>query len=72
MRGGVTNFILRDDFEGMFGVETIEQFLRSSYDQFATAHTVPVWPLIASPTGVRVSRSHTHTSPSPSPPRRGM
>ena len=26
---------LRDDFEGVFGVETIEKFLYSSYDEFA-------------------------------------
>jgi arsenate reductase (thioredoxin) len=31
---------LRDDFEGIFGVETIELFLQTSYDQFADRATV--------------------------------
>ena len=39
---------LQRDFDGMFGVETIERFLHSSYDQFAGRATVPTscpcWP----------------------------
>ena len=39
---------LRAEFGDMFGVETIERFLHSSYDQFADRATVPVscrcWP----------------------------
>jgi arsenate reductase len=31
---------LKDDFAGIFGVETIELFLRTSYDQFADRATV--------------------------------
>jgi protein-tyrosine-phosphatase len=32
--------VLADDFEGVFGEETIEQFLKTSYDQFASRSTV--------------------------------
>jgi arsenate reductase (thioredoxin) len=36
------------EFDGTFGVETIERFLHSSYDQFATqAHIVRFLPLLA-------------------------
>jgi arsenate reductase (thioredoxin) len=39
---------LRDEFAGVFGVETIERFLHTSYDQFATRSTVPNYlPLLA-------------------------
>lgn len=39
---------LRTDFGDMFGVETIERFLNSSYDQFAGRATVPNFlPLLA-------------------------
>jgi arsenate reductase len=39
---------LGDEFAGVFGAETIERFLHSSYDQFATASTVPHFlPLLA-------------------------
>jgi arsenate reductase len=39
---------LRVDFAGVFGDETIERFLRSSYDQFASTATVPGFlPLLA-------------------------
>lgn len=39
---------LTDDFKGTFGVETIERFLRSSYDQFAgRAHVTNFLPLLA-------------------------
>jgi arsenate reductase (thioredoxin) len=39
---------LRGEFEGTFGPETIEQFLASSYDQFAEgAHIVTFLPLMA-------------------------
>jgi arsenate reductase len=31
---------LRDDFEGIFSIETIELFLQTSYDQFASPATV--------------------------------
>jgi protein-tyrosine-phosphatase len=37
-----------DEFTGVFGVETVERFLYSSYDQFAVASTVPHFlPLLA-------------------------
>jgi arsenate reductase len=39
---------LQRKFEGVFSKETIERFLNSSYDQFATASTVPNFlPLLA-------------------------
>jgi arsenate reductase (thioredoxin) len=39
---------LQRDYEGAFGVETIERFLHSSYDQFAGRATVPNFlPLLA-------------------------
>ncbi|WP_088288379.1 arsenate reductase ArsC [Kineosporia sp. A_224] len=39
---------LADDFAGVFGTETIERFLHSSFDQFAGHATVPQFlPLIA-------------------------
>ena len=39
---------LQRDFDGTFGVETIERFLHSSYDQFAGRATVPNFlPLLA-------------------------
>ena len=39
---------LGDEFAGLFGTETIERFLHSSYDQFAATSTVPNFlPLIA-------------------------
>ena len=39
---------LQRDYEGIFGVETIERFLHSSYDQFAGRATVPNFlPLLA-------------------------
>ena len=39
---------LADDFDGVFGQETIERFLHSSYDQFAGRATVPNFlPLLA-------------------------
>jgi protein-tyrosine-phosphatase len=39
---------LRDEFTGVFGAETIERFLHSSYDQFAGVATVPTFlPLLA-------------------------
>ena len=39
---------LRIEFDGTFGVETIERFLHSSYDQFAGRATVPNFlPLLA-------------------------
>ena len=39
---------LGEQFTGLFGTETIERFLRSSYDQFAATSTVPNFlPLIA-------------------------
>lgn len=39
---------LRRQFDGTFGEETIERFLTSSYDQFATRSTVPNYlPLLA-------------------------
>ena len=39
---------LQKEFDGVFGVETIERFLHSSYDQFAGRATVPRFlPLLA-------------------------
>ncbi|GAA4710911.1 arsenate reductase ArsC [Phytohabitans rumicis] len=39
---------LREEFDGVYGTETIERFLHSSYDQFATFSTVPNFlPLLA-------------------------
>ena len=39
---------LHDDFSEHFGIETIERFLHSSYDQFAGRATVPNFlPLLA-------------------------
>jgi protein-tyrosine-phosphatase len=39
---------LGEEFAGIFGTETIERFLHSSYDQFATGSTVPNFlPLLA-------------------------
>ena len=39
---------LQNEFADMFGVETIERFLHSSYDQFATRASVPNFlPLLA-------------------------
>jgi arsenate reductase len=39
---------LHDDFSDHFGIETIERFLHSSYDQFAGRATVPNFlPLLA-------------------------
>jgi hypothetical protein len=39
---------LADEFEGIFGVETVERFLASSYDQFANrATTTNFLPLLA-------------------------
>ena len=46
LRSAATN--LRREFDGIFGVETIEQFLASSYDQFAArARVVSFIPLFA-------------------------
>jgi protein-tyrosine-phosphatase len=39
---------LKDDFEGVFGVETIDLFLQTSYDQFASrASVIHFLPLLA-------------------------
>jgi arsenate reductase (thioredoxin) len=39
---------LQRDFDGIFGVETVERFLHSSYDQFAGRATIPNFlPLLA-------------------------
>jgi arsenate reductase len=39
---------LAAEFTGFYGPQTIERFLHTSYDQFATAHTVPNYlPLLA-------------------------
>lgn len=39
---------LQREFEGVFGAETIERFLHSSYDQFATRAQIPNFlPLLA-------------------------
>ena len=48
---------LADEFAGIYGPETIERFLHSSYDQFAVASTVPNFlPLIAE----RFARQRLH------------
>jgi arsenate reductase (thioredoxin) len=48
---------LRGDFDGIFGAETIERFLDSSYDQFASHSTVPNFlPLLAE----RFARQRLH------------
>jgi len=39
---------LADEFAGVFGVETIDRFLSTSYEQFAARSTIPRFlPLIA-------------------------
>ena len=39
---------LREKFDGIFGPQTIERFLHSSYDQFAAHSTIPDFlPLLA-------------------------
>ncbi|MGA4686468.1 arsenate reductase ArsC [Micromonospora sp. AB353] len=39
---------LAEEFDGIYGTETIERFLHSSYDQFATAASIPNYlPLLA-------------------------
>jgi arsenate reductase (thioredoxin) len=46
LRSAIRN--LGDHFAGVFGAETIERFLYSSYDQFASTATVPTFlPLLA-------------------------
>jgi protein-tyrosine-phosphatase len=48
---------LREEFEGLFGTETIERFLHSSYDQFASHASVPNFlPLLAE----RFTRQRLH------------
>ena len=48
---------LEKDFAGMFGVETIERFLHSSYDQFANRASIPNFlPLLAE----RFARQRLH------------
>jgi arsenate reductase (thioredoxin) len=48
---------LHAEFDGTFGVETIERFLHSSYDQFAARSTVPNFlPLLAE----RFARQRLH------------
>ncbi|HYJ67758.1 MAG TPA: arsenate reductase ArsC [Nocardioidaceae bacterium] len=48
---------LQAEFAGIFGTETIERFLRSSYDQFATANAIPNFlPLLAE----RFARQRLH------------
>lgn len=48
---------LRDEFGGVFGEETIDRFLHSSYDQFAGRATVPNFlPLL----GERFARQRLH------------
>jgi protein-tyrosine-phosphatase len=48
---------LRTEFDGVFGQETIERFLHSSYDQFAAHGTVPNFlPLLAE----RFARQRLH------------
>lgn len=48
---------LRAEFEGLFGTETIERFLHSSYDQFASHASVPNFlPLLAE----RFARQRLH------------
>ncbi|TDC37159.1 arsenate reductase ArsC [Micromonospora sp. 15K316] len=39
---------LAEEFDGIYGIETIERFLHSSYDQFASAASIPNYlPLLA-------------------------
>jgi arsenate reductase (thioredoxin) len=48
---------LRTEFDGVFGQETIERFLQSSYDQFASTATIPNYlPLLAE----RFARQRLH------------
>ncbi|MEV4057067.1 arsenate reductase ArsC [Amycolatopsis sp. NPDC049688] len=48
---------LHGEFDGVLGSETIEQFLRSSYDQFASRSTIPNFlPLLAE----RFARQRLH------------
>jgi protein-tyrosine-phosphatase len=48
---------LADDFTGVFGPETIERFLHTSFDQFASTATVPTFlPLMAE----RFARQRLH------------
>jgi protein-tyrosine-phosphatase len=48
---------LHGEFDGVFGTETIERFLRSSYDQFASHATIPRFlPLLAE----RFARQRLH------------
>ena len=48
---------LRESFEGFFGAETIERFLHSSYDQFASHASIPNFlPLLAE----RFARQRLH------------
>jgi protein-tyrosine-phosphatase len=48
---------LRESFDGVFGAETIERFLYSSYDQFAAHSTIPNFlPLLAE----RFARQRLH------------
>jgi arsenate reductase (thioredoxin) len=48
---------LQAEFDGIFGTETIERYLHSSYDQFATHSTVPNFlPLLAE----RFARQRLH------------
>jgi protein-tyrosine-phosphatase len=48
---------LNAEFDGVFGRETIERFLQSSYDQFASSATVPTFlPLLAE----RFARQRLH------------
>ena len=48
---------LQAEFDGVFGTETIERYLHSSYDQFATNSTVPNFlPLLAE----RFARQRLH------------
>jgi len=48
---------LADDFTGVFGAETIERFLHTSFDQFASTATVPTFlPLMAE----RFARQRLH------------
>ena len=48
---------LREEFAGVFGVETIEQFLTTSYDQFAGRASIPNFlPLLAE----RFARQRLH------------
>jgi len=48
---------LRSEFDGVFGAETVERFLHTSYDQFAAHSTVPNFlPLLAE----RFARQRLH------------